>query len=162
MSFWTPKRTNLAALFLTVIGCTQMAGYLLDSRALRGVGAATCAAPFPKVFSDVDGMETFASDFILHGLDETGAPFVLPITPELYAQLEGCYNRRNVYGAALSYAPRMPEQLWSAVFCYGLGPNGPLRREFGLPGGAHQLSVEIRTKTKGRSDTWILAPSCTE
>ncbi len=162
MSFWTPKRTNIAALAITILGCTQMAGYLINSRILRGAGAASCAAPFPKVFSDVDGLETFASAFILHGVDKAGHPFTLPITPELYAKLEGCYNRRNVYGAALSYAPRMPEPLWSAVFCYGLGPDGPLRREFGVPAGARHLTVEIRTKTQGRSDTWMLAPSCSE
>lgn len=162
MAFWNPWRANLAALLITSLGCTQMAGYLFGSRALRGLGAATCAAPMPKVFSDVDGLETFASQFTLRGLDGTGRPFELKITPEVYAKLAGCYNRRNVYGAALSYAPRMPEPLWSAVFCYGLGPDGPLRREFGLPDGAHHLSVEIRTKTNGRSNQWILAPSCTE
>lgn len=116
----------------------------------------------PKVFSDVDGLETFACDYTLHGVAGDGKSFSIHITPELYAHLEGCYNRRNAYGAALSYAPRMPEALWSAVFCYGLRADGPLRREFGLPPGAHGLSVEIRTKTIGRSDSWMLRPACIE
>lgn len=162
MHSWTPTKANIAALLITALGCTQMLGYALNSRVLRGVGAASCAAPFPKVFSDVEGLETFASDFVLHGIDGEGGTFALPITPELYARLEGCYNRRNVYGAALSYAPRMPEPLWAAVFCHGLGPDGPLRREFGLPEGAHNLTVEIRTKTAGRNDVWLLHPSCNE
>lgn len=162
MSFWNQHKANLLAVGITLLGCTQMAGYLMDSRALRGVGAASGVAPFPKVFSDVDGLETFASEFILRGEDGAGEPFALTITPELYAQLEGCYNRRNVYGAALSYAPRMPEELWSAVFCFGLGEGGPLRREFGLPDGARSLSVEIRTRTRGRADVWVLAPECAQ
>ncbi len=160
MPRWTPFSANLVAVFITALGCTQMIGYVTGSRTLRGIGLASTAAPLPKVFSDVEGLETFASDFSLLGVDGTGEPFALPITPELYARLEGCYNRRNVYGAALSYAPRMPEPLWSAVFCYGLRPGGPLHHEFGLPAGARELRVEIRTKTRGRTDVWTLQPEC--
>jgi len=43
-----------------------MAGYVSGSITLRGIGAATAASPLPKVFSDVDGLETFASAFTLH------------------------------------------------------------------------------------------------
>lgn len=138
-----------------------MAGYLIGSPALRGVGAASCAAPFPKVFSDVDGLETFASTFTLSGVDGAGAPFEMELTPELYGRLEGSYNRRNVYGAALSYAPRLPERLWQAVFCHAFDEGGPLRRELGVPAGAHALAMTIRTQTKGRDDVWVLQPDCT-
>lgn len=155
-------RRNLLAIALLLFGCLQMAGYLFHAPALRGIGAASAAAPFPKVFSDVDGYETFAADFTLRGRDGAGAPFELRITPELYARLEGPYNRRNVYGAALSYAPRLPEPLWQSVWCHGLGVDGPLRREFGLPAGAHALEMHIATRTAGRKDTWRLSPSCTE
>jgi hypothetical protein len=158
----TPTRANLIALLLTVLSFSQMAGYLFGSRTLRAIGAATCAAPMPKVFSDVDGLETFASEFVLHGTDGRGQPVTMTITPEVYSRLKGCYNRRNVYGAALSYAPRLPEPLWAAVFCYGLRAGGPLRREFGLPPDMHGISVEIRTKTKGRHNIWTLRPPCAE
>ncbi len=156
----TPKSANIAALVLTLVGCLPMAGYLLGSRSMRGIGAATALAPFPKVFSDVDGLETFASEFTLHWTDANGGAHRLPFTPELYSRLGGSYNRRNVYGAALSYAPRLPESLWSAVFCYAFAANGPLRRDFGLPADAHDFTVEIRTKTKGRNDHWMLKPPC--
>ena len=156
----TPKSANVAALALTVFGCLPVLGYLTGSRALRGIGAASAMAPFPKVFSDVDGLETFASVFTLYWRDARGIEHSLPITPELYSQLAGAYNRRNVYGAALSYAPRLPEPLWSAAFCYAFGPGGPLRREFGLPDDAHDFAVEIRTRTKGRHDRWLLRPDC--
>lgn len=155
-----PKAANLAALVLTAVGCLQMAGHLAGSKELRGLGAASAVAPFPKVFSDVDGLETFASEFTLEWRDGAGARHRLPITPELYARLGGAYNRRNVYGAALAYGPRLPEALWSAVFCHAFGPGGPLRREFGLPPDAHGIAVEIRTRTRGRSDHWRLEPAC--
>jgi hypothetical protein len=154
-------RRNLLAVALLVFGCLQMAGFVVDSRTLRGIGAASAAAPFPKAFSDVEGYETFAADFTLRGRDAAERPFELKITPELYARLDGPYNRRNVYGAALSYAPRLPRPLWEAVWCHGLGEDGPLRREFGLPAGAHALEMFIQTRTEGRDDSWLLSPSCT-
>lgn len=156
------RRANWAALILTLVGCLQMVGYLLDSRVLRGIGAATTASPFPKVFSDVDGLETFASSFRINGLDGQGNAFAMELGPELYSRLQGSYNRRNVYGAALSYAPRMPDELWQSVFCFGLGPEGPLRRELGLPDGASDLVVRISTNTAGRDDVWELRAPCVE
>jgi hypothetical protein len=158
----SPFRTNVLALIVTAIGCTQMIGYVIGSRELRGIGAATCAAPFPKVFSDVDGLETFASTFELSWRDPAGNEVSRPLTPELYGLLGGPYNRRNVYGAALSYAPRMPEPLWTAVFCYAFKPDGLLRREFGVPMEASDLAVTIRTRTRGRHDVWKLSPTCTQ
>jgi hypothetical protein len=114
------------------------------------------------VFSDVDGLETFASEFTLHYRLADGRPASLRITPEVYGRLGGPYNRRNVYGAALSYAPRLPERLWTTVYCYGTAPSpeGPLRRELGIPAGAHELSISIRTMTRGRTDQWTFAPVC--
>ena len=73
----TPKTATLAALGLVFVGCLPVTGYLVDSRVLRGLGAATAAAPFPKVFSDVDGLETFASDFTLHWRDGRGGAHAL-------------------------------------------------------------------------------------
>src|SRR3954464_3791251 len=109
-----------------------MAGYGTGSAALRGIGAATAASPLPKVFSDVDGLETFASGFTLHYRSGDGTRTDTAITPALYGRLAGPYNRRNVYGAALSYAPRLPRELWEPVYCYGLAPGGPLRSELGF------------------------------
>ena len=152
----TPKAANVAALIITAIGCFQMAGHVLGSRVLRGIGAVTAAAPFPKVFSDVDGLETFASEFTLHWLNERGEAVAQPITPELYSRLSGAYNRRNVYGAALAYAPRLPVPLWQAVFRFALKPDGPLRVELDIPREARDVGVEIKTRTRGRTDRWLL------
>lgn len=156
------RRANWLALLLTLFACSQMIGHVAGSRALRGIGAASCVAPWPKVFSDVDGLETFASSFELGGVDANGMAFSMPITAELYQQLEGAYNRRNVYGAALSYGPRLPESLWTRVFCYAFAENGPLRTELGLPDGARDIAVTVRTKTKGRDDVWVLKPDCSQ
>lgn len=136
-----------------------MAGDTLGLRWLRGIGAASVAAPLPKVFSDVAGLETFALDFVLEAETPHG-PVHLPITPALYTRVEGPYNRRNVYGAALSYAPRLPDELWRPVYCYGLARGGTLRRELGLPEDATALRVHITTRTRGRTGRWTLEPEC--
>ncbi|HEU4996835.1 MAG TPA: hypothetical protein VFT29_18590 [Gemmatimonadaceae bacterium] len=154
------KRRNIAAVTLLLLGSIQMLGVAVDSRALRGLGAALAMAPNPKVFSDVDGLETFASEFTLFFRDAAGAAHSLVITPEVYGRIRGPYNRRNVYGAALSYAPRMPEALWTSVYCHGLSPHGPLRHELGLAPTDHDLTITIRTRTRGRHDAWTYAPAC--
>jgi len=156
------RRRNAIALIIGVVGCLQMTGYLTGSVALRGIGAATAASPLPKVFSDVDGLETFASEFMLRYRQSDGRLIEAAITPKLYGRLAGPYNRRNVYGAALSYAPRLPRELWEPVFCYGFRPEGPLRGELGFGSGVSDIAVVIRTRTRGRSDAWTLEPSCAE
>ncbi len=155
------RRCNAAALALLMLGSIQMAGYVLHSPALRGIGAATGAAPLPKVFSAVKGYETFATQFDLaYELD--GRTQRVAITPEFYAHLRGPYNRRNVYGAALSYGPRLPRQVWLAVLTYGLKAGGPFRAEMGVPPAAQRPRVEIRSLTRGSSETWTLDPTCVE
>ena len=151
-----------AIVALGIVGLFQMAGDMIGNKPLKGIGACLAVSPFPKVFSDVKGLETFASDFSLAYQLPDGSEVSSAITPEFYQRLTGPYNRRNVYGAALSYAPRMPQPLWESVFCFGLKPGGPLRREFGIPVDARRLRVLITTKTQGRSDTWTLQPACGE
>jgi len=127
---------------------------------LRGIGFASAIAPFPKVFSDVDGLETFASDFTLILTSDQGMITEIPISPELYSQLSGPYNRRNVYGAALSYAPRLKEEIWQMVFCYAFYNPAVLRYELQIPAETKHIAVKIQTKTRGRTDQWILNPKC--
>jgi hypothetical protein len=147
---------NAAAFVVFAIGLLQMAGEAAGSRTLKGIGAATAAAPFPKVFCDVAGLEPFASTFTLVGETRRGTVFETRVTPELYACLSGPYNRRNAYGAALSFAPRLPETLWRSVASYGLREGGPLRSELGLPDDTSRLRMRIATQTRGRADVWEL------
>lgn len=155
-----PKWIGWCAIAVLVLGSLQFVGFCLGNATLRGVGAALGFAPYTKVFSDVDGFETFAANFTLSYQLDDGSEVVTPITPEFYQQLHGAYNRRNVYGAALSYAPRLPVELWQSVFCYGF--NGSLREEFGIPADASQITIHITTRTRGRDDSWKFTPLCSE
>ena len=153
-----PKWIGWCCIAILCIGSLQFIGYILQSPTLRGVGAACGFAPYTKVFSDVDGFETFAADFTLHLHHKDGTETAVPVTPEFYQQLKGPYNRRNVYGAALSYAPRLPEAMWQSVFCYGF--NGPLRDEFHIDEEVRSISISISTRTAGRDDSWTFLPPC--
>lgn len=137
-----------------------MVGDLLGLRIVKGIGAISAGAPFPKVFCEFDGMEGFACDFMVR-YDAAGERHEIPITPELYARLKGPYNRRNVYGAALAGGPKLPRSVWEPIFRHGFAENGPLRREFGLPEEAANIVVVVRTKTRGHSEEWLLQPAST-
>jgi hypothetical protein len=156
------RMRSLAASAVLLLGLAQIVGDIAGSRLLKGLGAASAASPFPKVFCDVRCYEPFAADFTL--LCDSGANSMtrIPITPELYSRLGGSYNRRNAYGAALSYAPRLPRPVWERVASFGLGPSGPLRRELALPQEAKNFTLHIATRTRGRGDTWQLQPGCAQ
>ncbi len=146
---------------LLAIGSTQFIGSALHSTRLRNFGAATVMAPMPQSLGDNMGLETFASEFTLGYWEPNGTEHSLKITPELFAQVEGPYARRAMYYNALAFAPRLPDALWTPVLCFGLGKKGPLRRELGLRPEQRDLTLSIRTHTRGRNDSWTFAPSCT-
>ncbi len=140
------KKRNTIAVVLTIIGLLQIAGYLLNSMPLRGLGVASMIAPFPKVFCAVDGYEAFSCNFTLEGKSPDSSPWTLRITPEDYARLTGPYNRRNVYGAALAGGPILPDDLRDQVLSASLDPGSAMRTELGVPEDITDLGVVIRCR----------------
>ena len=102
MSGW---KTYIASVFLVILGCIQMIGDIFNLQAVQGFGAASSASPAPKVFTAHKGFETYSSEFFLMWTGKDGKRQELQLTPEVYSEVRGPYNRRNAYGAALSYAP---------------------------------------------------------
>lgn len=98
-------RKRLIAGLLIVIGTLQAVGDTLGSTVIKGLGAATSASPAAKVFTAHEGFETFSSRFFIETYGSEGPLVSLELTPSSYRSLLGPYNRRNVYGAAVSYAP---------------------------------------------------------
>jgi hypothetical protein len=145
---------NRAAVFLVVVGLLQMSGDLLEratpspvdrmGRLIKGVGAATAASPAPRVFSSVRGLETYSTRFFVEWTDRAGLERSLHITPEVYGRLQGPYNRRNVYGAALAYGPVLPAELRDPVMRFAMCGNAPLLRELGIDVKEVQGSVRVR------------------
>lgn len=140
---------NKAAVFLLVVGLLQMTGDLLEKhvawgRALKGFGAATTASPAPKVFSAVRGLETYSTRFFVFWQDAAGQSHELELTPEVYSRLQGPYNRRNVYGAALAYGPVLPAELRDPVMRYALCGDAPVLRELGIDPASVRGRVGVR------------------
>ncbi len=98
-------RDLCVAASLIGIGCIQMVGDVLQLPAVKAIGAASSASPAPKVFTAQNGFETYANRFYLEWRAQEGDLRVVEITPEAYSAVSGPYNRRNVYGAVVSYAP---------------------------------------------------------
>ena len=142
-----------ASYALVALGLLQAIGWAAGLDTLRGIGAMSAASPLPFVFSSFRGVETFAADFEIELVRESGTRTRHVITPELYSKLDGPYNRRNTYGAVLAYGPALDgpdEQRWvRSVLEYGLCGEGPLARRFGEIEPIVAVNVEVRSKTRG-------------
>ncbi len=149
---------RFAPALLLLIGLAQIAGDLLGLLPLKGIAAATGASPAPKVFSAIRGLETYSTRFFL---EWNGGR--VELTPEIYSRLRGPYNRRNVYGAALAYAPVIPKQLRDPVMRYALCGRAPLLRELGInASGAVAVRLEPLPGTSlGSLQTRFEAPCVT-
>jgi hypothetical protein len=142
-----------APAFLLAVGLAQMIGDLAGIPALRGIAAATAASPAPKVFSSVSGLETYSSRFTIEWTDEQGREQDLAVTAERYAGVRGPYNRRNVYGAALAYAPVLAADprtrpAFEQVARYALCDRAPLLRELGVDAGAPRGARRVRIEPR--------------
>lgn len=145
----TPLRSALRILALLLLGLAQMFGALIDSPTLKGLAAATAASPAPKVFSSVEGLETFSTTFSLEWTltHDPTTLHELPLTHAVYPRLRGPYNRRNIWGAMLAYGPALDtnpltRQMFDDIMHYGLCEEAPILRELGVdPAHIDSLSI---------------------
>ncbi len=145
---------NHLAIALTAVGMLQMAGHTLRQPVLRGIGLATGVAPFPRVFCENEGYEAYAATYHLEWDGADGERTSRRLTPDWYARLRGPYNRRNVYGAAIAFAPRMEPELRDAVLEHALAADSPLLRELGVPADARNLTVRIVPRDGESEGPW--------
>ena len=135
----------------------------------RGIGAATGASPAPKVFSSVHGLETFTSEFIVEWTDNEHQAHAVKLTPELYSRLQGPYNRRNVFGAALAYGPVLngdprTREMYKSVVRYALCGRAPLMREVGFDSdmisGSARVRLVPRSATPFGDQPFVVSETC--
>lgn len=158
-----PLTITLGAMGLTLVGCVQMLGDLFDTPALKVVGAASHASPAPRVFTAHQGFETFSSRFYVHW-QSAGESQSLEITPANYAGLRGPYNRRNAYGAAISYGPVLAasehtREMFAQVSHFAVCDEAPLLTELGIDpdsiDGAIRIELVPREQRSANGD-WQL------
>ncbi|GAC1661814.1 MAG: hypothetical protein NVS9B4_14600 [Candidatus Acidiferrum sp.] len=157
------------AALLLVLGLLQIIGVLVHAPVLKGIASATNASPAPKVFSSVDGLETFSSEFYIEWMDRPGVLHSLKLTPDVYALVKGPYNRRNVFGAALAYAPVLEKdphtkEMFESVVHYALCGRAPLLQEVGIDPATLQGSASIRLVprrgTPFGNQPFLIRPAC--
>ena len=133
-----PRPAWIAPAILIAIGCLQMTGDLTNVRAIKAIGAATGSSPAPKVFTAHKGFETYSSQFFVRWTDKArGERKEIRLTPALYRGVGGPYNRRNAYGAVLSYAPVLHSEaatrsMHDSAIAYTICGDSSLLEEIGV------------------------------
>jgi hypothetical protein len=161
---------NVAVTWLLAVGLLGMTADLFQCPALKAVAAVTLASPAPKVFSAVEGLETYSTRFFVEWTDLKGTPRSVLLTPDNAAGLRGPYNRRNIFGAVLAYGPVLVRNeatrpMFDAVAKYALCGDAPLLRELGIdpvdvePGSVH-IRLEPLPGTDIRNLTRVLEAPC--
>jgi len=142
-----------ALLFLLVFGLTQMFADVCGFSILKAIAAATAASPAPKVFSVANGLETYSTIFYIEWQDKSGKENSIQLTSETNARLKGPYNRRNIYGAAISYGPALAvnprtKPMLDQVMRYALCDKAPLLKELGVNTAEISGLVKVRFEPK--------------
>lgn len=152
---------------LLALGLLQMVGDTLGLLPLKALALATAASPAPRVFSTIKGFEPYSTRFSIAWTDRQGRSHALPVTPEAYARLEGPYNRRNAYGAAMAGGPVLATDphlrpMFEAVARFGLCDPAPVLRELGIDpataAGPPRLRYEPRAAPRGELPLVLEAP----
>jgi len=157
-------KQSIGFFFLVTVGCIQMVGDLTNIQEIKGIGLAIHVSPAPKVFTTHQGFETFSSQFFIHWTDLKGVEQNKELTPEIYGLIKGPYNRRNVYGAALSYGPVLSKnpktkEMFSQISNFAFCGNSSLVSELGLGNRDPTKSIRVELvprATYSNDDQWRL------
>ncbi len=151
-------RAKSILVLLVALGTLQMFAEVLAMPRLKAVFAATQVSPAMKVFTAHQGYETHAARFAIAWIDADGVAQRLAVDPEIYCNVQGPYNRRNVYGAALAYGPLLRADpklrpMQESVMHYAFCSPGALRSDLGIPRDAANLTIHVLpTRPTARGD----------
>lgn len=144
------KTVPLASVILIVLGLIGPLGYAFDIKALRGLGTAWMISPLPIVFSEINQFEAFSSEFELILKFTDGTTEQKPITPKEGSLISGPYNRRNIYGAVIGYAPILKLETVQSVLHYAFCTDSKLKSEFKILKPVTAVNLVITDKTTQR------------
>ena len=149
------NRSGWAYGALLVLSLMQMTGWALGLEPLRQFGRISGASPLPLVFSAHDELETFSMQYRLILNPHMENEQRLHLDRSAYGKLEGSYNRRNPYGAALSFGPLLAEkhpEMLQSVLEYALCEPGSLLLEVELPKTRHMV-IEAEAQSSSSPET---------
>ena len=146
------------------IGSLQIIGFLTQIDAIRNIGRLTSASPLPFVFSDFRGLETYSLEFNITAEGTDGRSITKLITPKLYGEFKGPYNRRNVYGAVLAYGPKLTEPtekpMVDSVLKYGFCNTGPLAEMFESSTPLRKVVITATSKARNAEGPFVTEVNC--
>lgn len=163
-----PRSGRRRAMALIALGCAHMVFDVMGMPLFAGIAMATASSPAPKVFTSLpDGqgarVEPFADDFEVIHVSVDGDTVVRELTPEIYASLEGPYNRRNTYGAVVAGAAfleghALTEPMWRASLEYMACGESTALDELGLPPRAPGDRIVLRQRSSSSTDLHDAVP----
>jgi len=120
---------------LAIWGALNSAAFLVHTDMFREIGFVSASSPLPLVFSAFNGVETFATGFVINATFNNTSLY-LPLDHKLYQKMGGSYNRRNVYGAIFTHAPFFDKyeliRIRQNILYYAVCDPGTLAKEFGF------------------------------
>ncbi len=150
-------RQNLLALSILPLASLAMLGEIIQLPKLKALGLASGIAPFTKVFCTAndqatgESYESFNLQFQIHYTSADQLDHTLTLSPTESEKIHGPYNRRNVYGATLAYAPAMTAAQRDQFIHYALVHPGQLARELDIPANAKINAVTITSHDNEKS-----------
>lgn len=157
-------KQHIVLLLIIAIGCMSMFGYVFGMPKVRGIGFASVVSPLPLVFSVYNGVETFSTDYTVY-VETDNDNFTMKLNNKMYSQIEGPYNRRNMYGVILSHGPFFDNpnmiQIRQQILHNGICNQGSLAKELGIDGNIKSVHIDVKSKTVGNEDkVWLLDVNC--
>jgi len=119
-------RRRVALALLAAVGASNVVGSAVElvaaapGRAIAALGRVSLASPLPKVFCKMGTIEPFARRDWLTLRHADGTERTYEVDRAASARLPGPYTLRNVYGAALVFAPLLPARTTNAVVRHGV------------------------------------------
>jgi hypothetical protein len=138
----------IAAWLLVSLGLSSFVGHVSGSSELRRYARSTMASPLPLAFSDCGSLRNFSDRFGFDVVTSDGGRMRAEADAAIYAALPGPYERRVMYGAALSLAPVVPSPLFRGILHHGFCDRGPIATALGFA----QPLREATISTPGRPD----------
>jgi len=123
---------SLGVALLVALGLASSLAQLTEASWLATFAQATVASPLPRAFSQSQSLAGFANELTIELTTADGTVERRTESSELFAGLPGPYERRVIYGAALSFAPTSPRPPLTTILRYGFCRSGPLAARMGV------------------------------
>jgi len=145
---------------LVAVGLANSVAELTRAVWLARFARASVASPLPRAFSQSGSLAGFARDITLEITKADATVERRTESTEFFADLPGPYERRVIYGSALSFAPASPLPVFNSILEYGFCHSGPLAAKLGLREPLQRIVVVGRSRTTGaeRRSTVVCGP----